>query len=117
MPHSQDQCSRSLSRLRQLAREEAVAVRNEDVGALCRIAQLLPDATTAVQNDRPLLTSEANTILDEIKSAHKLAESFLRDRMADTAEELKRCAAGRKASSAYSGAFPLTRGLLRNVEG
>jgi hypothetical protein len=115
--HSPLQTSRALARLRQLAREEALAVEHGDVGALCRIAQLLPDATAALQNETAPRTDEHNAGLQEIFSAHSKAEDFLHARMAQTADELRRCAFGRKASHAYSGKLVKSTGRLDNTNG
>jgi hypothetical protein len=114
--HSSLATPRSLARLRQLAREEVLAVEHGDVGALCRIAHLLPEATAAFNSD-PSRTGEHNWALQEILSAHSRAEDFLHARMAQTADELKRCAVGRKASHAYSGNLVKSTGRLDNTNG
>lgn len=91
--------SRAVARLRQLAREERQAAADGDTEALCRIAALLGPATEAFSR---VADSESLTPLcEDVGAAHKAAEALLTQRLAQTAESLKRCAAARRPATAY----------------
>lgn len=96
MPHDGPSSERALARLRQLAREEALAVDAGDVEGLCRAAALLPFAMQAYADSHPRLDEEARRTIADILQAHDRAREFLEARLDELAFRLQQLASARR---------------------
>ena len=93
---------RALVRLEQLAREETAAVAAGDVEAICRISLLLPDATDLAVAGQYGPETRLTERVQAIQAAHRVAESFLNTRLAETREALRQLTGGKRTMSGYS---------------
>ncbi len=92
---------RALIRLEQLAREERAAIAAEDVGMLCHVCTLLPDAEAKLEAAGVDGIAGIGERLAEIRSAHEASETFLTKRMADTMEALRQFGGVRRTMRGY----------------
>ena len=97
---------RALSRLEQLAREEQAAVEAEDVDAVCRISELLPEVTAQVLSGHYSTKSRLAERVAAIQDSHSAAERFLSLRLAETREALRLLGGGKRAASGYGRLIP-----------
>ena len=92
---------RALTRLKQMAAEQKLAILKGDAAMLCRIASLLPPAIEALQaKDINKNTSEWKD-LQEILNVQQDAEKYLSSRMNDIRERLQHSAEIKKACITY----------------
>ena len=98
---TETESERAILRLEQLAREEAAAVDAEDIDALCRISELLPDVTADVLNGTYPASARLDDRVSAILSSHRCAEAFLSQRISETREALRLIGGGQRASSGY----------------
>jgi hypothetical protein len=92
---------RALCRLEQLAREERAAVLNGDVDAICRISELLPDATSSALAADHVRTTPFTERIEAILESHRAAESFLAARLTETRTALRQIGGGQRAMNGY----------------
>lgn len=104
---------RALARLEQLAKEERAAVAAGDVEAICRISELLPDATELAVGGNYGPGTRLTERVEAIQSAHRAAESFLNTRLAETREALRQLSGGKRTMSGY-GRTMQRRGRIRS---
>lgn len=92
---------RALARLEQLAREERAAVKIGDVEAICRISELLPDATSIALAGAYERTEPIAARIEAILASHRVAETYLASRLAETRETLRQLSGGKRAVTGY----------------
>ena len=92
---------RALARLEQLAREEQAAVDAADVDAVCRISELLPDATAFVLKGVYSPETRLRERIAVIQDAHRAAEDFLGVRLAETREALRNLNGSKRTMHGY----------------
>jgi hypothetical protein len=92
---------RALARLEQLAREEQAAVDAADVDAICRISELLPEATAFVLKSVYNPETRLRERVAAIQETHRAAEEFLGARLAETREALRNLGGGRRTMHGY----------------
>ena len=110
---TQDAGARGLTRLRQIAKEEAAAIQVNDTETLCRLTALLPhaisDCELAIANTNTQCEIDNSQLFDEIRQAHEQAERYLQEQMRSVRLLLQQCAMARRTLKAYGKRGPLAQ--------
>jgi hypothetical protein len=107
--------ARALARLRQLAREESIAVDTCDVDGLCRAVALLPSAMQDYADSAPTLDDAARQAIAEILQAHDRARGFLEMRLDALSVRLCHLAAAKRLRQSKAAPVQPRVGVLNRV--